>query len=119
VIVLTAANAANPQDEGIIRKALQLAAILGISALSWRFVEEPIRHGAIGRFFARRRAVGWGWYTVVPGMRGSSISARRPVGGCSWWLASPAWPGSTRPGPKVNRPGSSRPAPPAPRGRCR
>jgi peptidoglycan/LPS O-acetylase OafA/YrhL len=75
VIVLTAANAANPQDEGLLRKALQVAAIFAIAALSWRFVEEPIRHGAIGRFFARRRSVGWGWYTFVPGMRVAIVAA--------------------------------------------
>jgi peptidoglycan/LPS O-acetylase OafA/YrhL len=70
VIVLTAAHAANPQDEGLLRKLLQVAAIFGISALSWKFIEEPIRHGAIGRFFARRRAVGWKWETFAPAMRG-------------------------------------------------
>ncbi len=70
VIVLTAAHAANPQDEGLLRKLLQVAAIFGISALSWKFVEEPIRHGAIGRFFARRRTVGWKWETFAPAMRG-------------------------------------------------
>jgi peptidoglycan/LPS O-acetylase OafA/YrhL len=70
VIVLTAAHAANPQDEGLLRKLLQVAAIFGIAALSWKFVEEPIRHGAIGRFFARRRAVGWKWETFAPAMRG-------------------------------------------------
>src|ERR1700742_5057853 len=75
VIVITAANAQNPQDEGLLRKALQFAAILAIAALSWRFVEEPIRHGAIGHFFARRRAVGWGWYTFVPGMRVAIVVA--------------------------------------------
>jgi peptidoglycan/LPS O-acetylase OafA/YrhL len=75
VIVLTAANAQNPQDEGLLRKVLQLAAIFAISALSWRFIEEPIRHGAIGHFFARRRAVGWGWYTFVPGMRVAIVAA--------------------------------------------
>jgi len=75
VIVLTAANAQNPQDEGLLRKALQVAAIFAIAALSWRFVEEPIRHGAIGRFFARRRAVGWGWYSFVPGMRVAIVAA--------------------------------------------
>ena len=75
VIVLTALHAQNPQDEGLLRKLLQVAAIFAIAALSWRFVEEPIRHGAIGRFFARRRAVGWGWYTFVPGMRVAIVAA--------------------------------------------
>ncbi len=47
VIVLTTpggvANGAEP-----LRELAQLAAIVGIAALSWRFVEEPVRHGAIG-----------------------------------------------------------------------
>jgi peptidoglycan/LPS O-acetylase OafA/YrhL len=75
VIVLAATNARNPQDESLLRKALEVAAIFAIAALSWRFVEEPIRHGAIGRFFARRRAVGWGWYTFVPEMRVAIVAA--------------------------------------------
>ena len=74
VIVLTATNAQNPQDEGLLRKVLQVAAIFVISAISWRFIEEPIRHGAIGRFFARRRAVGWKWETFAPAMRGVIIA---------------------------------------------
>ncbi len=74
VIVLTATNAQNPQDEGLLRKLIQVAAIFAIAALSWRFIEEPIRHGAIGRFFARRRAVGWKWETFAPPMRGVIIA---------------------------------------------
>jgi peptidoglycan/LPS O-acetylase OafA/YrhL len=74
VIVLTAVHAADPQNEGLLRKVLQVAAIFAISALSWKFVEEPIRHGAIGRFFARRRAVGWGWQTFAPAMRGVIVA---------------------------------------------
>jgi peptidoglycan/LPS O-acetylase OafA/YrhL/lysophospholipase L1-like esterase len=67
VIVLTTPQGAHEDD--LVRSLLQVAAIFGISALSWRFVEEPIRHGAIGRFFARRRAVGWKWETFAPPMR--------------------------------------------------
>ncbi len=74
VIILTATNAQNPQDESLLRKVLQVAAIFAISAISWRFIEEPIRHGAIGRFFARRRAVGWKWETFAPAMRGVIIA---------------------------------------------
>jgi peptidoglycan/LPS O-acetylase OafA/YrhL len=58
VIVLTTpggvANGAEP-----LRELLQLAAIVGISALSWRFVEEPVRHGALGRLWKRARAGDW------------------------------------------------------------
>lgn len=68
VIVLTTPQGVQ-HDDDLVRSLLQVAAILGISALSWRFVEEPIRHGAIGRFFARRRKVGWKWETFAPPMQ--------------------------------------------------
>ncbi len=73
VIVLTGPGSKPP--EGLLGKALQVAAIFAIAALSWRFVEEPIRHGAIGRFFARRRAVGWKWETFAPPMRVAIVGA--------------------------------------------
>jgi peptidoglycan/LPS O-acetylase OafA/YrhL len=68
VIVLTTPQGVQ-HEENLVRSLLQVAAIFAIAALSWRFVEEPIRHGAIGRFFARRRAVGWKWETFAPPMR--------------------------------------------------
>jgi peptidoglycan/LPS O-acetylase OafA/YrhL len=61
VIVLTSpANA----TENLFRAAWQTAASIAIAALSWRFIEEPIRHGALGRLWAklrtgRPRQVGW------------------------------------------------------------
>jgi peptidoglycan/LPS O-acetylase OafA/YrhL len=67
VIVLTTPQGIH--DDSLLRALLQVAAIFAIASLSWRFVEEPIRHGAIGRFFARRRAVGWKWESFAPGMR--------------------------------------------------
>jgi peptidoglycan/LPS O-acetylase OafA/YrhL len=58
VIVLTTpggiANGAEP-----LRELLQFAAVVGISALSWKFIEEPVRHGAIGRLWKRARAGEW------------------------------------------------------------
>jgi len=67
VIVLTGPGSKPP--EGLLGKGLQVVAIFAIAGLSWHFIEEPIRHGAIGRFFARRRAVGWKWETFAPPMR--------------------------------------------------
>jgi peptidoglycan/LPS O-acetylase OafA/YrhL len=64
VIVLT--SPADHQGQDLLRDALQVAAILIISSLSWKYVEEPIRHGAIGRLLARRRRVGWSWATFSP-----------------------------------------------------
>jgi peptidoglycan/LPS O-acetylase OafA/YrhL len=55
IIVLTApANS----TENLTRAALQIAATIAVAALSWRFVEEPIRHGALGRLWARFRSPG-------------------------------------------------------------
>jgi peptidoglycan/LPS O-acetylase OafA/YrhL len=54
VIVLTTPEGARGVD--LTRAALQVAATFGIAALSWRFVENPIRHGAIGRLWADLRA---------------------------------------------------------------
>jgi peptidoglycan/LPS O-acetylase OafA/YrhL len=72
IIVLTGPGGRPP--EGLLGKALQVAAIFAVAAASWQFVEEPIRHGAIGRFFARRRSVGWKWETFAPGMRVAIVS---------------------------------------------
>jgi peptidoglycan/LPS O-acetylase OafA/YrhL len=40
------------------RAALQVGATISVAALSWRFVEQPIRHGALGRLGASARALG-------------------------------------------------------------
>jgi peptidoglycan/LPS O-acetylase OafA/YrhL len=71
IIVLTGPDSHAP--EGLLGKGLQAAAIFAIAGLSWHFVEEPIRHGALGRFFARRRAVGWRWETFAPPMRAAIV----------------------------------------------
>jgi peptidoglycan/LPS O-acetylase OafA/YrhL len=55
VIVLT--SPANT-GEDLPRAAVQLAVSIALAALSWRFVEEPVRHGAIGRLLARFRGRG-------------------------------------------------------------
>jgi peptidoglycan/LPS O-acetylase OafA/YrhL/lysophospholipase L1-like esterase len=54
VIVLT--SPANSRED-LRRAVLQIAATVGLAALSWKYVEEPVRHGAIERFYARVRAV--------------------------------------------------------------
>ncbi|MBS1678796.1 MAG: acyltransferase family protein [Actinobacteria bacterium] len=64
VIVLTSPQ--GPHGRSLVRDVLQVAAIFIIAALSWKFVEEPIRHGAIGRLLARRRRLGWSWATFTP-----------------------------------------------------
>ena len=56
IIVLTTPAAGGDTPS---RRVLQLAAITGCAALSWRYVEEPIRHGALSRWWARLRRNGW------------------------------------------------------------
>ena len=57
VIVLTTPGANRGVDA--LRGALQVGAIIVLAALSWRYVEEPIRHGALGRFLEQARSVRW------------------------------------------------------------
>jgi peptidoglycan/LPS O-acetylase OafA/YrhL len=57
IIVLTAPS--GPHEPGLLRDALQVGATFAIAALSWRYVEEPVRHGALGRLWKRLRSQGW------------------------------------------------------------
>lgn len=69
VIVLTASTVNRGPD--LPRAAAQVAASIALAALSWRFIEEPIRRGALGRAWAAARAGGW---------RPHSVSARARFG---------------------------------------
>ena len=57
IIVLTAP--ALDQEPTLTLQALQVAATIIVAALSWRFVEEPIRRGAIGRLWGKLRSGEW------------------------------------------------------------
>ena len=46
-------------QETAARGALQVAATIGVAELSWRYIEEPVRQGAIGRCLARARSAHW------------------------------------------------------------
>ena len=43
----------------VARGALQVAVSIGVAELSWRYIEEPVRQGAIGRCLARARSAHW------------------------------------------------------------
>jgi peptidoglycan/LPS O-acetylase OafA/YrhL len=66
VIILT--SPAN-STENLPRAALQVAASVGIAALSWRFIEEPIRRGALERAWKRMRS-GTAWQAQRAGVGG-------------------------------------------------
>ena len=55
IVVLT--TPAGDHGINLARDALQVAATFLVAALSWRFVEQPIRHGALGHLWKRVRAL--------------------------------------------------------------
>jgi peptidoglycan/LPS O-acetylase OafA/YrhL len=65
IIVLT--TPASSRGPDLVRAAAQVAASVGLAALSWHFIEDPIRHGALGRFWSRLRSSGWrAWLLPMP-----------------------------------------------------
>ena len=83
VIVLTSpANSA----EDLPRAIAQIAASIGIAALSWKFIEEPVRHGAIARAWRRIRSkrlasLGTSRLTAAIGAMGVLVVACAGLGG--------------------------------------
>jgi peptidoglycan/LPS O-acetylase OafA/YrhL len=57
IVVLTTPEDARGPD--LLRAVFQVAAIMAVSELSWRYVEDPIRHGALGRLWAQWKAGRW------------------------------------------------------------
>jgi peptidoglycan/LPS O-acetylase OafA/YrhL len=57
IIVLTAPSLQDRANLSL--QVLQVAATIAVAALSWRFVEEPIRRGALGRLWAQFRSGEW------------------------------------------------------------
>ncbi len=56
IIVLTTPASG---QESLLRGALQVGASIVVAALSWLLIEEPVRHGALGRWLARLRSAAW------------------------------------------------------------
>jgi len=50
----------------VVRGLLQTLATLGIAALSWRYIEQPVRHGALRRQWQRLRQYRWTWPRLRP-----------------------------------------------------
>jgi hypothetical protein len=64
IIVLTTPAGSHAADP--VRALFQVAATIAIAALSWKYIEDPIRHGAIARLVAQARAGGWRRQRVTP-----------------------------------------------------
>jgi hypothetical protein len=86
IIVLTTPEGQQGADP--IRALFQFAAIVGVAELSWRFVENPIRHGALKRLLAQWRAGRWrrepvsrrGWAIVTASAVVSAIAVAGLLG---------------------------------------
>ncbi|HVB46649.1 MAG TPA: acyltransferase family protein [Streptosporangiaceae bacterium] len=77
VIVLTTPPNAT-QD--LPRAALQIAAAVLLAGLSWQLVEEPVRHGAIGRAWVSARALGGrSWLAGTAAARGARRGVSLPA----------------------------------------
>jgi hypothetical protein len=57
IIVLTTPTGQKGIDPSLA--VLQVGATIAVAALSWRFVEEPIRRGALGQFWSQVRSGEW------------------------------------------------------------
>jgi len=67
IIVLT--TPADSHGVDLPRAAAQIAASILLAALSWRYVEEPIRHGALGRMWTQARSARWRPQAMSRGLR--------------------------------------------------
>ncbi len=73
IVVLTTPEEARGPD--LPRALVQVTAILVVAELSWRYLEDPIRHGALGRLWVqwkagrwrRERLTGRGWAALASG----------------------------------------------------
>jgi peptidoglycan/LPS O-acetylase OafA/YrhL/lysophospholipase L1-like esterase len=104
IIVLTTPAA---ERDSLLRGTVQVAAAIGAAALSWRFVEEPVRHGAIGRWWAQGRATGWQLGAAGRRTRVAAVAAIPVVVLASCGLAGMVRPS---PSPAAGSPLSSSPA---------
>ncbi|WP_289135913.1 acyltransferase family protein [uncultured Brevibacillus sp.] len=63
IIVMTTPTVEQSEWSQITRAILQLTATLVLAALSWKYIEEPIRRGALGKAWAKWRPVKQGQNT--------------------------------------------------------
>lgn len=113
IIVLTS-PAVHTEGTGLLRSLLQVAATLIAAALSYRYIEEPIRHGALARL--RKSLASRGGRKLALRQAGYLALGFSLFFGCASQLVPGALAsGSASPGPDASAPASS-PAPATPTG---
>ncbi|HEY7012785.1 MAG TPA: acyltransferase family protein [Streptosporangiaceae bacterium] len=113
IVLTTPANS----TENLVRAAAQTGASVILAALSWRYVEEPIRHGALGRAWARARmgrqpVLATSQGTLGAGRAGGAGPATPAAG--SGAASTGHGPGRGSQGPAGTRPGPAGPGRPRP-----
>ena len=93
VIVLS--SPAN-STEDLPRAAIQIAVSVALAALSWRFIEEPVRRGALGRLWIKAKAAHW---RLRAPSRTGLVTTAGAAGAAGVTAVACAWPG--RPGAAV------------------
>jgi peptidoglycan/LPS O-acetylase OafA/YrhL len=101
IIVLTTPEGAKGVD--LARAIPQVAATITIAALSWRYIENPIRHGALARLWSYLKAGRWrrqtvprrGWAALAGGA-GVLIPALAGLAGVGVGPAHSTAPGNVR-----------------------
>ena len=116
IIVLT--TPANTTDS-LGRGALQVAASIVVAALSWHFVEEPIRHGALERWWTTlRSARTQPAAAVTAGAAGAASATGAASAGTAAVTAGGAWGASATGAASAGKAAVTAAAWPAPPGRA-
>lgn len=72
--IITLTTPTNANGFSLIRSVLQVSATFGVAALSWKFIEDPIRKGAVGRLWGRFRAGEFNWKRLKPEGKGLTVA---------------------------------------------
>lgn len=83
----------------LIRGLLQIAATLTIAALSWRYVEQPVREHGFGVLLAPVRAAQWSWDRQPAAVRRAAVASALLIGAFGAGFV-----GLTLPGPTAAQP---------------
>jgi lysophospholipase L1-like esterase len=105
IVLTTPANAA----ENLPRAAWQTSVTIAVSALSWHFIEQPVRKGALGRLWARARSP----WRVRPADLAAAAGAVAVIATACTGLASAVPASSAGTSPASLAAGSSLPSPPS------